>query len=179
MPKKLLKFSQLCTCLQCEERGEQQIEVTVASDIESCCLLGCSALQGSRRTTSEPTAHHQDAYYRVPSELSTSLPALLAPKPELSLPVSRLCEPEPPRTVVTTSQRLDSADDAETASGEVCYSDNNNNHPEVLQRQTVPLSSEMHVCDQCSKSFVTRASLKVGILVAFPQIRTRIFRKPE
>lgn len=105
-------------------------------------------------------------------------------KPELSLPVSRLCDsleskdeaaiktlpvkPEPqirPAAVPV----LVTHQEKSLPHGFALISDDNNNNssidPEHQRTRgttaTTPQTNEEHKCDQCAKTFVTRASLKV------------------
>ncbi|XP_014489208.1 PREDICTED: uncharacterized protein LOC106752194 [Dinoponera quadriceps] len=84
-------------------------------------------------------------------------------KPELSHPISRLCD-----TIDSDTDKRETTD-AEKNGGErlariFVNSDNNNNNTEAIVSAEVPprgRSVDEHRCDQCGKSFVTRASLKV------------------
>ncbi|KOC61397.1 Zinc finger protein 782 [Habropoda laboriosa] len=94
-------------------------------------------------------------------------------KPEISHPVSRLCDTiesndkgdrfvsVEPQKVVEKEARIED----KLVEGVVINSDNNNNDAIVNQDavQRGKGMQENHRCDQCGKSFVTRASLKVHI----------------
>lgn len=99
-------------------------------------------------------------------------------KPEISHPVSRLCD-----SIIQTNDKIvennkssnDGKIDAEgqcseklTIATESIGSDSNNNNNEVTNdniHRGRNNNSEDHRCDQCGKTFVTRASLKVIISV--------------
>ncbi|XP_011631443.1 uncharacterized protein LOC105423398 [Pogonomyrmex barbatus] len=88
-------------------------------------------------------------------------------KPELSHPISRLCD------TIDVDERKETLR-AETASAEkneeervariFVNSDNNNNNETIVGTEVAQprgRSADDHRCDQCGKTFVTRASLKV------------------
>ncbi|XP_033334351.2 uncharacterized protein LOC117225141 [Megalopta genalis] len=95
-------------------------------------------------------------------------------KPEISHPVSRLCD------TIETNDKIDRFASVEVERSErvlkkddklaervIRNSDNNNNDAivgnDVPQRGRPVASQESHRCDQCGKTFVTRASLKVHV----------------
>ncbi|XP_011146613.2 myoneurin-like [Harpegnathos saltator] len=98
---------------------------------------------------------------------ATSQPApQTSTKPELSHPISRLCD-----TIDTDEreQRVPPVEtDATSAEKNVderifVNSDNNNNTETIVNTEVPPRGKSVddHRCDQCGKTFVTRASLKV------------------
>ncbi|CAK9818905.1 Zinc finger protein 782 [Anthophora quadrimaculata] len=94
-------------------------------------------------------------------------------KPEISHPVSRLCDTietndKGDRFVSVEAQKVvenETRIEDKLVDGVVINSDNNNNDAIVSQDavQRGKGMQENHGCDQCGKSFVTRASLKVHI----------------
>ncbi|XP_053996756.1 zinc finger protein 329-like [Hylaeus anthracinus] len=97
-----------------------------------------------------------------------------AQKPEISHPVSRLCDTIEPdvksdRFTVLGVERVEKEQRNEDKLAEriVINSDKNNNDPiagdDISQRGRPGGAQESHRCDQCGKTFVTRASLKVHI----------------
>ncbi|CAK9827855.1 Endothelial zinc finger protein induced by tumor necrosis factor alpha [Anthophora retusa] len=94
-------------------------------------------------------------------------------KPEISHPVSRLCDTietndKGDRFVSVEAQKVvenEARIEDKLVDGVVINSDNNNNDAIVSQDavQRGKGMQENHRCDQCGKSFVTRASLKVHI----------------
>ncbi|XP_026675281.1 uncharacterized protein LOC108632067 isoform X2 [Ceratina calcarata] len=93
-------------------------------------------------------------------------------KPEISHPVSRLCDTidsddktDRLANVEVERPETDARIEDKFAEGVVIDSDNNNNDA-VVSQDTVQRgrgTQENHRCDQCGKTFVTRASLKVHI----------------
>ncbi|XP_076172708.1 uncharacterized protein LOC143149329 isoform X2 [Ptiloglossa arizonensis] len=97
-----------------------------------------------------------------------------AQKPEISHPVSRLCDTIEPdvksdRFAGLEVERVEQEqqNDDKHAERVIINSDNNNNDAivgnDVPQRGRPAGAQENHRCDQCGKTFVTRASLKVHI----------------
>ncbi|XP_028050378.1 sal-like protein 1 [Monomorium pharaonis] len=87
-------------------------------------------------------------------------------KPELSLPISRLCDTietderkETPKAEVTEAEKSED----ERIARILVNSDSNNNNETIVstEAQRGGRSADDHRCDQCGKTFVTRASLKV------------------
>ncbi|XP_034184545.2 uncharacterized protein LOC117606322 [Osmia lignaria lignaria] len=92
-------------------------------------------------------------------------------KPEISHPVSRLCDTiesndTNDRFTILEAEK-DLKVDAKVTERVIVNSDNNNNDAiisnDVSQRGRASGTQENHRCDQCGKTFVTRASLKVHI----------------
>lgn len=90
-------------------------------------------------------------------------------KPEISHPVSRLCDTiesndANDRFTILEAEK-DLKVDPKVAERVIVNSDNNNNDAiignDVSQRGRGNGTQENHRCDQCGKTFVTRASLKV------------------
>lgn len=87
-------------------------------------------------------------------------------KPELSHPISRLCD-----TIDSDDKKETSITDAASAEkngderiARIFVNSDNNNNTEAIVSTEVPSrerSTDDHRCDQCGKTFVTRASLKV------------------
>lgn len=101
----------------------------------------------------------------------TSIPVPQTPqKHELSLPISRLCD------TVESDEKMESSrlEIANTEKNEeeriariLVNSDNNNNNETIISTIGVAQRGrtvDEHRCDQCGKTFVTRASLKVYFL---------------
>lgn len=92
-------------------------------------------------------------------------------KPELSHPISRLCD------TIEADERKETSKNEEVANAEksgeeriariLVNSDNNNNNETIVSTEVVQRgrSADDHKCDQCGKTFVTRASLKVCFLI--------------
>lgn len=93
-------------------------------------------------------------------------------KPELSHPISRLCD-----TIEADERKETSKTEVPPAnvekSGEeriariLVNSDSNNNNETIVSTEVAQRgrSADDHRCDQCGKTFVTRASLKVCFLI--------------
>ncbi|EZA54338.1 hypothetical protein X777_05568 [Ooceraea biroi] len=105
------------------------------------------------------------------SEYATPLTPQIPTKPELSHPISRLCD-----TIESDERRETSVVDVECSimnvekkNGEekitriFVNSDNNNNNETIISTEVTQRGrpTDNHRCDQCGKTFVTRASLKV------------------
>lgn len=99
-------------------------------------------------------------------------------KPELSHPISRLCD------TIETDERKETSKteiaDAEKSGEEriariFINSDNNNNNETIVSTDVAQRgrSADDHRCDQCGKTFVTRASLKVCFLTIKSDINVR------
>ncbi|KAL6448221.1 hypothetical protein ACFW04_000308 [Cataglyphis niger] len=99
---------------------------------------------------------------------TTSIPVPQTPqKHELSLPISRLCD------TVESDEKMESSrvemantekNEEERIAGILVNSDNNNNNETIISTIGVAQRERTvddHRCDQCGKTFVTRASLKV------------------
>lgn len=96
-------------------------------------------------------------------------------KPEISHPISRLCDSIPPKESVervSVEKSLETKIEVESHCNDkialnVSVSDSNNNDASGDQFHRVRNNSscEDHRCDQCGKTFVTRASLKVIIFI--------------
>ncbi|XP_043263842.1 uncharacterized protein LOC122404045 [Colletes gigas] len=95
-------------------------------------------------------------------------------KPEISHPVSRLCDTIEPdvkndcfASLGTERPETEQRNEEKLAERLVVNSDNNNNDSivgnDVLRRGRPAGGEENHRCDQCGKIFVTRASLKVHV----------------
>ncbi|XP_033228116.1 uncharacterized protein LOC117179966 [Belonocnema kinseyi] len=93
-------------------------------------------------------------------------------KPEISHPISRLCDSIPPKEAVElipleksleTKIEVESHCNDKIALNVSVLSDSNNNDAsgDQFHRVRNNSNSEDHRCDQCGKTFVTRASLKV------------------
>lgn len=90
-------------------------------------------------------------------------------KPELSHPISRLCDTieaderkETPKTETANAEKTEEERNARI----FVNSDNNNNNETIVNTEVAQRgrSADDHRCDQCGKTFVTRASLKVCLL---------------
>lgn len=90
-------------------------------------------------------------------------------KPELSHPISRLCDTieteERKETPKTETANVEKTEEERIARIFV-NSDNNNNNETIVSTEVTQRgrSADDHRCDQCGKTFVTRASLKVCLL---------------
>ena len=91
-------------------------------------------------------------------------------KPEISHPISRLCDSIQPKESpveqsMETKIEVERKCSDKTASNISALSDSNNNDAsgDQFHRVRNNSNSEDHRCDQCGKTFVTRASLKVII----------------
>nr|XP_012150707.1 PREDICTED: zinc finger and BTB domain-containing protein 49 [Megachile rotundata]XP_012150708.1 PREDICTED: zinc finger and BTB domain-containing protein 49 [Megachile rotundata]XP_012150709.1 PREDICTED: zinc finger and BTB domain-containing protein 49 [Megachile rotundata]XP_012150710.1 PREDICTED: zinc finger and BTB domain-containing protein 49 [Megachile rotundata]XP_012150711.1 PREDICTED: zinc finger and BTB domain-containing protein 49 [Megachile rotundata]XP_012150712.1 PREDICTED: zinc len=93
-------------------------------------------------------------------------------KPEISHPVSRLCDTidsndTNDRFAIAETEKEARTDDDKVAERVIRNSDNNNNDAiignDISQHGRPVTIQENHRCDQCGKTFVTRASLKVHI----------------
>ncbi|XP_024943958.1 zinc finger protein 569 isoform X2 [Cephus cinctus] len=86
-------------------------------------------------------------------------------KPELSLPVSRLCDSTPDTANTATSTitvpTVDNERPNSTDKTHRKHSDSNNNEASSGDHRIPTVNTDDHRCDQCGKTFVTRASLKV------------------
>lgn len=105
------------------------------------------------------------------SGYTTSIPVpQTSQKHELSLPISRLCDTiesdekmESSRVEMTNTEK----NEEDRIARILVNSDNNNNNETIISTIDVAQrgrSVDDHRCDQCGKTFVTRASLKVYFL---------------
>lgn len=100
------------------------------------------------------------------NEYSTHVAPQTPTKPELSHPISRLCDTiesdekkEISKIEITGAEK----NDEERIARIFVNSDDNNNNETIVSTEAVRgRSADEHRCDQCGKTFVTRASLKVS-----------------
>ncbi|XP_012224560.1 uncharacterized protein [Linepithema humile] len=97
------------------------------------------------------------------NEYSTHIVPHTPTKPELSHPISRLCDTIESDEKKETKIEIESAEknDEERIARIFVNSDDNNNDEAIVSTEIVRgRSADDHRCDQCGKTFVTRASLK-------------------
>lgn len=95
-------------------------------------------------------------------------------KPELSHPISRLCDTiEDDERKEMSKMEMASAEKSEEDRVARIFvnSDNNNNNETIVSTEMAQRgrSADDHRCDQCGKTFVTRASLKVCFFSSLTQ----------
>jgi len=96
----------------------------------------------------------------------TTQPVTTATKPELSHPISRLCdtiESDERKETSVANTSVEKKNGEEKITRIFVNSDSNNNNETIISTEVTQRgrSTDDHRCDQCGKTFVTRASLKV------------------